>query len=774
VVLGVLAGLTSGLALAALAGARRTDTALPRLRSSTSAADAVVFPSQVGATHPDWRPFAERPEVSRVAVWDLLFGTVDDQPGGLFFASDDGTFLGSVDRPVVVRGRMFDPTAADEVVVDEAGARQVPMGSTHTFQAFAAGQDDRTGDAPTGPRFTLRVVGVVRDVAQFLFVPDGQVLVSPGVVARYRNQMSLLENANVRLRHGAADMAALKSDVNSLLAPGAPVLDLHAVSRRVDTTLAVEHTALLLLTAAVALAGGILVAQALGRSASVVGDDVPALRAMGMTRADLGLASGLSHLIPAAVAGASAFAGALVASRWFPVGLGRRIDPDVGFHLDWTVVGPGVLATMALVVAASLLIGIRADRRSASAHMARPSPVAAWIRRTAPLTVGLGSTMAFERGRGRSAVPVRPALIAAVAGVLGIVGTLTIDHGIRDALTHQERAGVAWQSIVRPGPDEVTSGGVRPELASRIQAAAGRGSEVAVVDRAVTDVSGVGVPMFTVRPAGDSRSSPIRLTRTSGRAPEGPGEADIGPATAADLHVKVGATVTIGEARLPVRVVGNALFPDDVHAQFDEGLWVSPEQFDAVWPPSTSTVNFDIERIVVVRFAPGASVPAAVDRLRSALGADVPDVEPASAPVELTNLRSVRVLPELLAGFLALLGIAALSHVLVTSARRRRRDFAVLRALGLTRRGTRLVLNSQSSAIGLLGLVVGVPLGLAVGRVGWRLVTDRVPLLNVPPFAGAAVVVLVVATAVVVNVLALWPGRVVARRRMPAEELRAE
>jgi ABC-type lipoprotein release transport system permease subunit len=152
----------------------------------------------------------------------------------------------------------------------------------------------------------------------------------------------------------------------------------------------------------------------------------------------------------------------------------------------------------------------------------------------------------------------------------------------------------------------------------------------------------------------------------------------------------------------------------------------------------------------------------------------VPDVEPASVPVELTNLRSVRVLPELLAGFLALLGIAAVAHVLVTSARRRRHDFAVLRAIGLTRGGTRLVLNWQGTAVATVGLLLGVPLGVVLGRVGWRLVTERVPLLNVPPFAGEPVLVLIAATVVVVNLLALWPGRIVARRRMPAEELRAE
>src|SRR6266487_4476422 len=72
--------------------------------------------------------------------------------------------------------------------------------------------------------------------------------------------------------------------------------------------------------------------------------------------------------------------------------------------------------------------------------------------------------------------------------------------------------------------------------------------------------------------------------------------------------------------------------------------------------------------------------------------------------------RNIRVLPVALAAFLALVAIGAVSHLLLTSTRRRRRDFAVLRALGLTRGGTRLVLNAQATVIGVSGLVLGLPL----------------------------------------------------------------
>ena len=148
-------------------------------------------------------------------------------------------------------------------------------------------------------------------------------------------------------------------------------------------------------------------------------------------------------------------------------------------------------------------------------------------------------------------------------------------------------------------------------------------------------------------------------------------------------------------------------------------------------------------------------------------------VGPADLPPELVNLRNVRGLPTLLAGFLALLAIAALGHVLATSVRRRRHEFAVLRALGVTRRGVRLILSAQGTAIGVAGILLGIPLGLAVGRMGWQAVTGQVPLLYESPFGVLAVVAVVPIAIAVANLLAVWPGRRAAKLR-PAEVLRAE
>ena len=52
----------------------------------------------------------------------------------------------------------------------------------------------------------------------------------------------------------------------------------------------------------------------------------------------------------------------------------------------------------------------------------------------------------------------------------------------------------------------------------------------------------------------------------------------------------------------------------------------------------------------------------------------------------------------------------------------------MLRALGLTRWDSRVVLNVQGTAIGVVGLLVGIPAGIVLGRLGWAVVAESVPL----------------------------------------------
>jgi hypothetical protein len=652
-------------------------------------------------------------------------------------------------------------------VVTTEAAKQAPLGSTFTFRFYSSKQADLSG-APKGPTIKMHVVGVVNELAQFTFISGGEAVVSPGFIARYGSQITVAENADVVLQHGEADMGTLRHDVNKYLARGTPVLDTYATSRRVTTTLDVESTALLLLAIAILLGGGILVAQVLGRSASTIADDAASLRGLGMSRQDLGVATGISHLIPALVAAPVTFAVALLASPHFPVGLARQVDPDVGYHVDWTLIGPGVVLVVVLVIAAAMFIG-------RSGHYGRPrergrAKSSSAVRRWTPLAIGLGATMAFESGRGRRRIPVFPALLAAVVAVTGVLASFTIDRGISNALHHPELAGVTWNATVTPATSAQTGRNVTVALARRVTHVKGV-EATAVVDRDVINVDNVGAPVFVVRPIAGTHSTPISLTLISGHAPRGLGEAAIGPATAKDLRVGIGDTVTVGATHVRVRIVGEALFPSDVHSEFDEGIWLAPQQFDGVVPPIGRNGSDSDGREIAVRFV--ADTHNGLQHLQSALGPLASDVEGSDVPDELANLRNLQTLPDVLAIFLGLIAVAALGSVLLSCAYRRGHEFAVLRALGMTRHNIRTVLNSQGTAIGLFGLAIGIPLGIGVGRLGWRAIAERVPLSEVPPLALTAALLLIPVTIFAANVLALWPGRVVLSQS-PADELRVE
>ena len=130
-------------------------------------------------------------------------------------------------------------------------------------------------------------------------------------------------------------------------------------------------------------------------------------------------------------------------------------------------------------------------------------------------------------------------------------------------------------------------------------------------------------------------------------------------------------------------------------------------------------------------------------------------------------------LPIALALFFALVAVATVAHALVTTVRRRKHDLAVLRSMGLTRRDSRLAIVWQSTLLAIVGIVIGVPLGIVVGRALWRQIADSFPLVYVPPLALLAVILLVPIAIVIANLLAAGPARA-ATRVQPAEVLRTE
>lgn len=255
--------------------------------------------------------------------------------------------------------------------------------------------------------------------------------------------------------------------------------------------------------------------------------------------------------------------------------------------------------------------------------------------------------------------------------------------------------------------------------------------------------------------AGDASSQPVI---TDGHLPAAAGEVMLAPTSARLLGARIGSTVRFAGDRgtATLTVVGLGLLPQTAYNGYDAGAWVTPGAYDQLFAGFLNRAGY-------LRLRPGTDPLAVIVRLGAATtgvrGADslFPDVAP--TPARLAQIRDIRVIPLTLGVFLALLAVGAVGHTLAASVRRRRRDIAVLRALGMTRRQVRAVLLTQGVVIAAIGLGLGVPLGLAGGRVLWRFVADLTPLQYQRPVAGLTVLLVVPVALVVTAALTVWPGR---------------
>jgi hypothetical protein len=362
-------------------------------------------------------------------------------------------------------------------------------------------------------------------------------------------------------------------------------------------------------------------------------------------------------------------------------------------------------------------------------------------------------------------MPVRPALLGSILGVLGVVAAFTFSAGVNDASAHPERFGQSHQIIAFVGMEGEDFGPVDdllPVLANDPDVAAVNDARIAV-----GEVSRVPVTLFTLNASWE----PVL---TEGRAPDGPAEVALGPASAEAMGVTVGDVISMtGTAAVrEFTVTGIAFVPEAPHNDYVTGGWVTAAGYDQLFDSDSEISPAFKFRIVFLALDPGADPAAVAARLTAAVG--IPDlIYQAEEPSPIAELRQVRTLPVFLGAFLSVLALGAVGHALATAVRKRRHDVAVLRAVGLTRTQSRAVVLTQATVLALIGLVVGIPLGVALGRTVWRYVADTTPLFYVPPAALLAVLLAIPVALLAANGLAAWPGHRAASLRV-GHVLRAE
>ena len=773
-VLGLLIALATMTVLTAVAGARRGQTAFSRLWARTLPTTVTVLPNQPGF---DWTRIRALPEVTALTTFAVAGFALDGYPlasQNLSFPPGDSQIMRTIERPVIFQGRLFDPRRAGEVVVTPrflAGYGK-SVGDTLTLRLptpreAANGYDPSTGTVPHGPRVPVRIVGVIKS---FWFADspgsNGALVPSPGLLTHYRANLmgrhdSTYINALVRLSGGAAGIPAFRADLARVTGRS----DIDVWNNYVDFGVPVrqlsnfEAASLLGFGLAALAAAVVLIGQSVARYISATVADLQLLRGAGL-RPRQAVAAAIAGPFVAAVAGTTlGVAGAIVASRWMPIGDVSVLEPKPGIDADWLILGTGWAAAPLLVLVGSAIAAGTALAASRTRLQPRRSALALALARAGlPVSAVIGTRFALEPGRGRSAVPVRPALTGAIVGVLGVLAAFTFAAGVSDAAANPARFGQTNQLEGFLGFNGQT---FNPAAGKAMAAVAGDHDVIGVNDaRSAVAYSGdTSITMYSYQPVGGKR---LPVVLTAGQMPGAAGEVVLAPTTARQIGVTVGARIPVTGGSVPrtAIVTGIGFVPEGPHNGYASGGWVTPAGYDRVFRGAHFSFKFRVDQIAL---RPGTDVQSVARRLNGvaahAAGGHGPVLKPPAPPQELQEIGDVAVLPIALGGFLALLAAGAVGHALATAVRRRSHELAVLRALGMTRRQARLVVVTQATVLVLIGLAFGVPLGLAVGRILWRVVADSTPLAYHPPLALLALVLIAPAGLLVANLLAAWPGQ---------------
>ena len=124
---------------------------------------------------------------------------------------------------------------------------------------------------------------------------------------------------------------------------------------------------------------------------------------------------------------------------------------------------------------------------------------------------------------------------------------------------------------------------------------------------------------------------------------------------------------------------------------------------------------------------------------------------------------SMRAVPLLVGGLLAVAAAAGLAFAIAMSVRGRRRELGTLRALGFTGGQLRSTVLVQSLATSIAALAIGVPVGLAAGRVAWRVFAERLGVGTQPSVSAWWVLATVAGGILVAVVAGAIPSRSAAR-----------
>lgn len=757
--LALLIALVGTVALSAFAGARRTASALDRFVDATQARDArVVVPVGYPVADLDAALEAEEWVTASSPVDRLVFGS---GPGTAITvaSSPDPGFTSTVDRPLVLEGRLPLPGSTTEIAIDERTVEDEGLGvgdplEVQTFDPdnFACAIEQTCVlELPDGPPETLVVTGVFRDVDGLLsrdFSPEA--LAPTSFYDEYGDRTgSIGQEVLVRTANGASDLDRLQ-DVVDDVGEGALVLPAESDYRAFpEDAVDVVGRGLLVFALVTTVAGGVIVAQAVSRHQVAARERSLRLRDLGLSRKQRALALGLPVAAAGAVGAVVAALAAAPTSAWFPFGGAERVEPDPGFGVDLLTLGLGAVVVAVSTAAWAGWSAWRQAEPRLLRHRPRPSAVAQALARVGadPAVIG-GARLAFERREDRGSTMMRSALAATTISIVGMLAAGVVLMSLDDLVATPGRWGWNWDATATP-LDPSTADATAVALVGEDGVAG-----AAVYRLGQIEVNGAFVAAHTLASA-----EGVDLTLLDGARPSTGDEIALGLLTQQELGVQVGDTVTVtdsSETDHDLEVVGTGVFATFQDRDPGKGAALTPEAWDAL---ATSEGTTEL----VVRYDEGADIEA----LESRLGDDYAlGFRHATLPVRLDNLDQTRGIGPALMAFFAALGFLGLLHALVTAVRERRAMLAMLRLLGSKRAHVRRSVIWQSLFVTGTSLLIGVPVGLAIGRWTWFQVIEGLGVIDQPQVDLARLALLIPAALGLALIGAVVPAWLAARQRI--------
>jgi ABC-type lipoprotein release transport system permease subunit len=587
----------------------------------------------------------------------------------------------------------------------------------------------------------------------------------------------------VRLENGQADVPAFRKELEERSrGRSVDTVVQSELSHNTERSIHLQAVSLWILAGLTALVAMLILGQLLARQAraeSATGGDV--LSALGMShRQRYAIALGRATLVGIA-GGVVAVVLAVAVSPLLPTGLARIAEPDRGVAFDALVLSAGALGVVLVVVLLAAWPAWRATRVAAVETLdraERPSRIGrALARAGAPAPTTIGVRMALEPGRSRDPIPVWSTLAVVALGVSVLIATTVFGASLGHLLDTPQLYGSSWDLAVTNYGTGLPLDQDGVVVAKQLDGVDG----ISVGEAGINfEINGDRVDGIALTPVEGDVIPPLLV----GRAPQGKNEIVLGERTRDALGVELGdevdVTVSGSKSTRPLEVVGIGVIPTtSPTASLGEGAFTTQDALRAfIGPPG------DGYRLLL-SVEPGVDPDAVQADLETALNercaeqiecpyADAPLARVTNGqPTDIVNFGRVRNTPLLLGAALALLAGGTLALVLGTAVRRRRRELALLKALGFDRRQCTATVAWQANATIVVGLFIGVPLGVIVGRWVWSFFAEELGILSQPQVPLLTVVLCVLGAIALANVIAIIPARAAARAA-PATVLRSE